>query len=61
MVPYLSYKALIKLTIDYVYMTTSVNIILVLILSRIFLNEKIYLNQIIGSLIIVIGIILYNL
>lgn len=60
MIPYLSYKALLKLSIDYVYMTTSVNIILVLISSRIFLDEKIFLTQIIGSLIIVLGIILYN-
>lgn len=59
-VPYLSYKALIELTLDYVYMTTSINIILILISSRIFLDEKIYLNQIIGSLFIVTGIILYN-
>ena len=61
LVPYFSYNALIGLSIDIVYMATSVTIVLVLMGGYFLLGEKLNKNQIIGSLIIISGVIIYNL
>ncbi len=60
LVPLLNYKALIKLPIDMVYTATAITLLLVLLLSKFILNEQPTKNQIYGSGIILIGIILYN-
>lgn len=59
-VPFCSYNALKYLTIDTLYMATSVTFILVILGGYLFLNEKLNQNQIIGSLIIIIGVFIYN-
>ena len=41
-------------------MATSVTFILVILGGYLFLNEKLNQNQIIGSLIIIIGVFIYN-
>jgi len=61
MVPFFSYKSLIGLSIDTVYMATSVTIVFVLIGGYLLLGEKLSKNQILGSIVIIAGIIVYNL
>lgn len=58
--PLLSYQALKILSIDVVYTATAINIILILMLSKFFLRETISKQQLFGSTIIIIGIILFN-
>ena len=58
--PIFSYMALKKLPIDIVYMFTSLTILLVLLLSKIFLNEKIAPKTYIGVVFIILGVILYG-
>ncbi len=58
---FFSFLALKKLTIDIVYMSTSITLVMVIILSRLWLNETIHKNKIIGSFLIISGIILYAL
>ena len=60
-VPFFSYKALIGLTIDTVYMATAITIVLVLFGGIIFFKEKISKAQLLSSLIIILGIIIYNI
>lgn len=61
LVPLFNYQALTELTIDIVYLSTSVKVALVLLFSYLFLGENITKQQIYSSLFIVAGIILYNL
>jgi multidrug transporter EmrE-like cation transporter len=59
--PILSYQALKELSIDFVYTTTAINIVIVMILSKYFLKEHLSLRKIIGAFTIILGIIIYNL
>lgn len=59
--PFCSYKALMGLSLDTVYMATSLTIVMVLAGSVIFLKEEIKSGQLIGAGLIILGIILYNL
>ncbi|MGM0641819.1 MAG: EamA family transporter [Thermotogota bacterium] len=61
LVPLFNYRALTELTIDIVYLSTSIKVALVLLFSYIFLNEHVSKQQIWSSLFIIVGIILYNL
>ena len=60
-VPLFNYRALMDLTIDIVYLSTSFIMVLVMLFSVILLKERIYKQQIYGAIFIVLGIILYNL
>ena len=60
LVPFFSYQSLLGLSIDTVYMATSITIVLVLLGGYLILGEKLSKNQILGSLVIIIGIIIYN-
>jgi len=59
--PFCSYKALLGLSLDTVYMATSLTIVMVMVGSVIFLKEHIKSGQLIGAGLIISGIILYNL
>jgi len=61
MVPLFNFIALKEISIDIVYMSTSLTIILVIFLSKVFLNEKVDIKLYSGVLIILLGIIIYNL
>jgi len=60
-VPLFNFIALKEISIDIVYMSTSLTIILVIFLSKVFLNEKVDIKLYSGVLIILLGIIIYNL
>jgi uncharacterized membrane protein len=60
-VPAFNYLALATLSIDVVYMATALTVILVMLASYLFLNEHINRKQVIGTILITIGIIVYNL
>ena len=60
LVPFFSYQSLLGLSIDTVYMATSITIVLVLLGGYLILGEKLSKNQILGSLVIITGIIIYN-
>lgn len=60
-VPYCSYKALTNLSIDTVYMSTAIVIVLLLIASKILFNEHIPPARILGALLVLAGIIIYNI
>jgi len=59
--PVFSYMALKKIPIDIVYMFTSLTILIVLFLSKIFLNEKIASKTYVGVIFIILGVILYGI
>lgn len=59
--PVFSYLALKELSIDTVYMFTSLTILVVIGLSKYYLNEKIDRQKVIGILLILIGIIFYGI
>ncbi len=61
LVPYCSYRALMFLPIDVVYMATSLSIIMIVLLAVIFLKEKLRKEEVYGMISIIIGILLYNL
>ena len=61
LVPICNYNALKFLTMDTVYMATSVTLILVVLGGSLFLNEKLNQSQIFGSLIIITGVFIYNI
>ena len=60
-VPICSLYALSGLPIDTVYMSTSVTIVIVLFGGYFLLGEKLMKKQILGSIFIILGIIIYNL
>lgn len=57
---FFSYLSQRGLPMDTVYMTSSMNIVMVLLGSSLLLGEKLTKPQIIGSALIISGIILYN-
>src|SRR5690242_11575572 len=61
LIPLFSFFALRHLSLDLVYISTSLTIILILFLSVIIFKEKITFGQFMGSLLIVIGIVIYTL
>jgi drug/metabolite transporter (DMT)-like permease len=60
-VPVLSYLALLNLTLAFVYMSTALIHVLVLIMSHMFLKEHFTQKQYISISLIVVGIIVFNL
>jgi len=60
-VPLLSYLALLNLTLAFVYMSTALIHVLVLIMSHMFLKEHLTLKQYVSMSLIVVGIIVFNL
>ncbi|MBL4652456.1 MAG: EamA family transporter [Flavobacteriales bacterium] len=60
LVPFFSYKSLIGLSIDVVYMATSITIVFVLLGGRVLLKEELSKHQILGSILIILGIVIYN-
>jgi drug/metabolite transporter (DMT)-like permease len=59
-VPLLSYLALVNLTLAFVYMSTALIHVLVLIMSHMFLKEHLTSKQYISMSLIVVGIIVFN-
>lgn len=59
--PLLSYLALVNLTLAFVYMSTALIHVLVLIMSHMFLEEHFTRKQYISMSLIVIGIIVFNI
>lgn len=59
LVPILSFKALQFFTIDVVYMSTSLTILIVLFLSKYFLHETIDQQSYWGIFYIILGVIIY--
>ena len=61
MTPFFSYLALKGITVDVVYMATSLNSFVVLMMSRWWLKEAVSKKQIISSLIVAGGVFIYLL
>lgn len=59
--PLLSYLALVNLTLAFVYMSTALIHVLVLIMSHMFLEEHFTRKQYISMSLIVVGIIVFNI
>lgn len=59
-VPLFSYLALLNLTLAFVYMSTALTHIIVLVMSRLFLKEQLARKQYISMSLIVIGILVFN-
>ncbi|MBL4280043.1 EamA family transporter [Vibrio fluvialis] len=57
--PAFSYGALQEIDVDVVYVATSLNSLVVLFLSGLLLKEKIRRNQIIGCVVITLGVFIY--
>lgn len=57
--PIFSFFALQNISIDVVYIFTALTIFIVMILSRIFLKERIKQNTYIGVFFILVGVIIY--
>ncbi len=60
LVPFFSYFSLINLPLSFVYMSTALTHVLVLLLSNYFLKEVISMKQRIAISIIIVGIIMFN-
>jgi drug/metabolite transporter (DMT)-like permease len=60
-VPVFSYLALLNLTLAFVYMSTALTHVLVLIMSHIFLKEQLAKKQYVSMSLIIAGIIIFNL
>jgi uncharacterized membrane protein len=60
-IPLLTYLSLKHISLDMVYLSTSLTIVMVTVLSITFLKEKINLAQILGILMIIIGLVIYSL
>ena len=60
-VPLFSYLALLNLTLAFVYMSTALIHVMVLVMSHIFLHEHLAKKQYISMSFIVIGIIVFNI
>ncbi len=61
LVPFFNYKSLVGLSIDTVYMATAITIVVVMLFSVLLLKEKVHKYQLLGSIFILMGIIVYNL
>ena len=59
--PVFSFLALKKIPVDVVYMFTSLTIFLVILFSKVFLNEEINKKTYVGVLLIIIGVLVYGL
>jgi multidrug transporter EmrE-like cation transporter len=59
--PIFSFFALKSISIDVVYVFTSLTIFIVMVLSKFFLREQIEINTYIGVFIILVGVIVYAL
>jgi multidrug transporter EmrE-like cation transporter len=59
--PLLSMLSLKYYSVDVVYMFTSLTIFLVVVLSKIFLNEPVKTHQFIGIGFIILGVVLYGI
>lgn len=59
MAPVLSFISLKYLSVDIVYMATSLNGFIVLFLSQYFLKEKVKQHKFIGALLVFIGVSIY--
>lgn len=60
-VPLFSYLALLNLTLAFVYMSTALIHVMVLVLSHLFLKERLTKRQYISMGLIVAGIVTFNL
>jgi drug/metabolite transporter (DMT)-like permease len=60
-VPLFSYLALLNLTLAFVYMSTALTHVMVLVLSHLFLKEHLTRKQYISMALIVAGIVTFNL
>lgn len=60
-VPLFSYLALLNLTLAFVYMSTALIHVLVLIMSRVCLKEQLSTKQFFSMSLIIIGIVVFNL
>ena len=58
--PFCNFLALRSITVDVVYMATSLNSFIILLLSAYILKEQVTKKQIIGTLIIFIGVVIYG-
>lgn len=59
--PLFSFQALKTLSIDIVYLSTALNIVLILLFSTLFLREQVPKRKIFASLFIVLGVLIFNL
>ncbi len=59
--PYLNYKALKGLSLDFVYLASAFILIFVQIFSYITLEEKQTKKQFLGTIVIVVGLLIYSL
>jgi len=59
--PFFSYIAMKQISVDMVYMATSLNSLLILSLSALILKEHVNKRQILASLIIFLGVVIYAL
>ena len=59
-VPVFNYFALLNLTLAFVYMSTALTHVLVLIMSHMFLKEHLTRKQYVSMSLIVVGIITFN-
>jgi drug/metabolite transporter (DMT)-like permease len=59
-VPFFSYFALLNFTLAFVYMSTALIHVLVLIMSHLFLKEQLTRKKYASMLFIVIGILIFN-
>ena len=58
--PLFSMLALKYISIDIVYIFTSLTILLVVILSNVYLKEKVYKKEVIGIGFIILGVVIYG-
>jgi multidrug transporter EmrE-like cation transporter len=59
--PPMSFLALRELPLSIVYMSTALTYVLVLILARVVLNEYISRRQLLSTMLIMVGVITFNL
>jgi len=59
LIPIFSFLSLQNISIDIVYIFTALTIFIVMVLSRIFLDERINITTYIGVALILIGVIIY--
>ncbi|MEZ8169578.1 EamA family transporter [Vibrio sp. 10N.222.54.F12] len=57
--PIISFNALQYLSVDVVYMATSLNGLVVLFMTRFFLKENVTCNQFMGAVLVFIGVSVY--
>jgi len=57
--PVLNFSALQYLTVDIVYMGSSLNGLIVLVLSHYYLDERVIARQFAGAILVFIGVLIY--